>query len=656
MLPSFTEKSLSAKKVVDGRSIGPTEEDESRVATPSLSTSTGGVDEDHGRHSSRGVTLRWKRVGYAVSSHLSCLSSSSEQGKNKVILDDISGSAAPGEVVALLGPSGSGKTSLLDLLANRVARKKGRTIKGKITYNGVPVRQVDQVGMMPHISSYLTQEDALQENFSCIETIRHAASLYLNTSAEEREKVVHEVLDDCGLRDCADTRVGGFFKKGLSGGQKRRLSIAFELIKQSPVMLLDEPTSGIDSAAAKAIIGLLRRLAKKRRLTIILSVHQVSKEKEEEVGIKYHRSIFDLSYLVVAHCSSFLLLPSMISLSIPTLPHHPSPRSLPLVITQPSLEIFLSFDRIMLLARGRTVFFGPPEKTATFYATQGFPVPPKVSPPDFFLETISCDFDSTLEKNVTQLADRWAEEEMRSSGRTVTAIDEECTCYGYEGNNGLDKEEESEERDSRLDSSESTMPTNHTINVTQKTVGEGEGKFVKSTIIQGCPFPFSCHKHVHSMTEKLGSLRALYHPRSHVPAPRKLWIQWKRLLTAILRSVDIGVYVAGSLIIVGIICVFYPLVAQPPFTVDKVMSTFICGAMTIFLLQTNLLSIMPYLIEQRMIFVKERANGFYIINFILLRFSTFPPSIIVTLSIIRLRGLFFFVSSLICVRKHGRGY
>ena len=217
-----------------------------------------------------------------MSSHLSCLSSSSEQGKRKVILDGISGCAAPGEMVALLGPSGSGKTSLLDLLANRVARKKGRTIKGNITYNGVPVRQVDQVGMMPHISSYLTQEDALQQDFSCIETIRHAASLYLNTSAEERERLVQQVLDDCGLRECADTMVGGVLRKGLSGGQKRRLSIAFELIKQSPIMLLDEPTSGIDAGGAKAIVKVLQRLAKTRGITIILSVHQVREKIKDE--------------------------------------------------------------------------------------------------------------------------------------------------------------------------------------------------------------------------------------------------------------------------------------------------------------------------------------------------------------------------------------
>lgn len=122
-----------------------------------------------------------------------------------------------------------------------------------------------------------------------------------------------------------DVMVGSVFNKGLSGGQKRRLTIAFELIKQSPVLFLDEPTSGIDSAAAEKIISLLQSLAKKRNMTIIISVHQ------------------------------------------------------------PSMKIFRNFNKTMIVARGKLIYFGEPEGCTSFYSTNGLIVPQNVSPPDFFL-------------------------------------------------------------------------------------------------------------------------------------------------------------------------------------------------------------------------------------------------------------------------------
>ena len=150
------------------------------------------VDEDVS-----GVTIRWKDVRCTVK----------KGKKTKIVLDDISGMAVPGEVVAILGPSGSGKTTLLDILAGRVRGGScwfggGMKVSGSISFNQVSLQKVTRHGIIPHLMSYITQEDALQTRFTAIETLRHAADLYLTLPAEEREAVVQKILDDTGLRDC----------------------------------------------------------------------------------------------------------------------------------------------------------------------------------------------------------------------------------------------------------------------------------------------------------------------------------------------------------------------------------------------------------------------------------------------------------------------
>ena len=234
-----------------------------------------------------------------------------------------------------------------------------------------------------------------------------------------------------------------------------------------------------------------------------------------------------------------------------------------IIIIQPSLEIFLSFDRIMLLARGKTIFFGPPEETAGFYASQGFPLPAKVSPPDFFLDTIASDFDERLHKNVECLSNAWAHIE-RTNGWNGQNWENEIMICGEKEGDGKDR----------------VKPTKSFFRVSEKG-------------------------------ESLSSLRAIYHSQDHVPFFWKVFYEWKRLLTVLLRNVDVAVYVISSYILVAVVVMFYPLVAQPPYSADKVLSTFITGSVCILSLQNNILAVVPLLLQQRMIFVKERANGFY---------------------------------------------
>lgn len=132
-----------------------------------------------------------------------------------------------------MGPSGSGKTTLLDYLAQRIdGNKKGRSLTGSVTINGVPVDRG-----RPRVA-YVQQEDALVGVLSVIETL-HVAAAFAGVPMSRAD----ELLREFGLVSARDTMIGTIFQKGISGGQKRRLSIAIELISRPRIVLLDEPTS-----------------------------------------------------------------------------------------------------------------------------------------------------------------------------------------------------------------------------------------------------------------------------------------------------------------------------------------------------------------------------------------------------------------------------
>jgi ABC-type multidrug transport system ATPase subunit len=133
--------------------------------------------------------------------------------------------------------------------------------------NGLPLTQERRCAIM----SYVAQEDTLMGQLTVLETLRTAARFVHGYSLSRAafEACVREAVVRMGLVSCQDTLVGDIFRKGISGGQKRRLSIAIELISQPSCLLLDEPTSGLESASALAVVRLLRRLAAETRVTVI---------------------------------------------------------------------------------------------------------------------------------------------------------------------------------------------------------------------------------------------------------------------------------------------------------------------------------------------------------------------------------------------------
>ncbi|CAN6180217.1 unnamed protein product [Urochloa humidicola] len=200
------------------------------------------------------------------------VTASSGRGSRAVILDRLSGCARPGEVLALMGPSGCGKTTLLDALAGRLGTDKKWT--GNILMNGR--REKLAFGT----SAYVTQETLLMATLTVAEAVHYSAQLQLpdTVPAAEKRARADRAIRQMGLAAVAGSRIGGRVCKGISGGQRRRVSICVELLASPALVFLDEPTGGLDSAASLHVMDRIARLAREERMTVVAAVHQPSSE------------------------------------------------------------------------------------------------------------------------------------------------------------------------------------------------------------------------------------------------------------------------------------------------------------------------------------------------------------------------------------------
>lgn len=247
-------------------------------------------------------------------------------GETQQVLQGLTGYAEPGSFTALMGPSGSGKSTLLDALSNRLA--SNAFLSGIVLLNGRKTK------LSFGGAAYVTQDDNLIGTLTVRETIMYSARLRLpdKMAREEKRALVEGTIVEMGLQDCADTVIGNWHLRGISGGEKRRVSIAIEIIMRPRLLFLDEPTSGLDSASAFFVTQTLRGLSRDGR-TVIASIHQ------------------------------------------------------------PSSEVFELFDQLYLLSGGKTVYFGKASGAYEFFAEAGFPCPSLRNPSDHFLRCINSDFD-----------------------------------------------------------------------------------------------------------------------------------------------------------------------------------------------------------------------------------------------------------------------
>ncbi|PRQ48607.1 putative taurine-transporting ATPase [Rosa chinensis] len=273
----------------------------------------------------KGISLTWEDLWVGVG-----------DGKSgqKMILQGLTGFAQPGGVLAIMGPSGCGKSTLLDALAGRLSSSAQQ--RGKILINGR--KETLAYGTL----AYVTQDDTLMTTLTVREVVNYSAQLQLPNSMSKTEKKerAETTIREMGLQDSMDTRIGGWSRKGLSGGQKRRVSICLEILTRPKLLFLDEPTSGLDSAASYHVMNRIIKLAHRDGRTVISSIHQ------------------------------------------------------------PSSEVFELFQNLCLLSSGRTVYFGPASTAEQFFALNGFPCPALRNPSDHCLRTINKDFDIDIEQGL----------------------------------------------------------------------------------------------------------------------------------------------------------------------------------------------------------------------------------------------------------------
>ena len=264
------------------------------------------------------------------------------------ILCNVSGALEAGEVLALMGPSGSGKTTLLNVLAHRAAVPKS-TIRQDLRINGEPTT----LASFRKLSSYVEQEDALVGSLTVRETLHFAAQLSLPSSISKaaRKERIASLLSSFGLQNQGDTLIGTPIRKGVSGGQKRRVSVASQLITSPKILFLDEPTSGLDSAASFEVMSFVRNVAKKYKVLVIASIHQ------------------------------------------------------------PSTTTFELFDKLMLLSKGQVVYNGTVNKVGDYFAGLGYEMPLYHNPAEFVIDLVNTDFSSdptTAAQRLNQLHTSWA--------------------------------------------------------------------------------------------------------------------------------------------------------------------------------------------------------------------------------------------------------
>eukprot|EP01138_Halocafeteria_seosinensis_P009897 gb/GECG01010109.1/.p1 GENE.gb/GECG01010109.1/~~gb/GECG01010109.1/.p1 ORF type:complete len:691 (+),score=85.30 gb/GECG01010109.1/:1-2073(+) len=267
--------------------------------------------------------------------------------KYKTILNSISGKARPGELVAILGASGAGKTSLLNLISRRSPQTSG-----EVLINGKPATK-----SFPRIAAYVQQEDLFLPSLTVKEHLRFQVALRLGDSVddEEKENRVQSLISALGLRKVENSIIGSAkSKRGISGGEKKRLALASEIITNPSLLFADEPTSGLDSYMAESIIKMLKNLAHAGR-TVVTTIHQ------------------------------------------------------------PSSEVFHLFDKLVLMREGEIVFFGDKDD-ATQYFAQIDPYlecPTYTNPADFFIKALSVNSPKHSKYELIEgLGRRWKESDL----------------------------------------------------------------------------------------------------------------------------------------------------------------------------------------------------------------------------------------------------
>mmetsp|Transcript_33730 Transcript_33730/g.48833 ORF Transcript_33730/g.48833 Transcript_33730/m.48833 type:complete len:685 (-) Transcript_33730:31-2085(-) len=280
---------------------------------------------------------------------------------DKLLLDgSIRGKASSGRMLAIMGPSGAGKTTACLAIAGLVPDSKRISLTGIRYLNGAPLSGDSQLP-----AAFVKQEDTFFPHMTVRETLAFRVELKLGRklSAAAREDVVNELMETLSLTKVADTIVGDAKIRGVSGGERKRLSIACEMISSPPVIILDEPTSGLDSYQAQQVVNTLRKLA-------------------------------DSGKTVIA------------------------------VIHQPSQKVFSTFDDLLLISDGRQMYFGEVSKARSYFNNLGYKSESEVGTAEYIIDLVSKSSgngDASEESKIR--IDRIAQEAKRSAEKISFVAD-----------------------------------------------------------------------------------------------------------------------------------------------------------------------------------------------------------------------------------------
>jgi ABC-type multidrug transport system ATPase subunit/pSer/pThr/pTyr-binding forkhead associated (FHA) protein len=198
----------------------------------------------------------------------------------KTLLDHVSFKALPGDMIALMGPSGAGKTTLLMTLNGYLP-----PTSGQVRINGEDLYTIYDA--LRGSIGYVPQDDIVHPELTVFEAVKYSARFRLppDYSEDEIDRRVDETLRDLGLEGVRNLQIGKPEKKVLSGGQRKRVNIALELVTDPVIVFLDEPTSGLAADDTTALITLLADLTKKTGKTIVMTIHQPAKDEFEKFNL-----------------------------------------------------------------------------------------------------------------------------------------------------------------------------------------------------------------------------------------------------------------------------------------------------------------------------------------------------------------------------------
>ena len=234
-----------------------------------------------------------------------------------------------------MGSSGSGKTSFLSILSNRIANQPNLKISGEVCLNKIPIKSFSST----HYIKYVLQEDDLFATQTTRDYFQFAAKLKIpNATTEQINKRVNKIIKELKLEKVADALIGNSMMKGLSGGEKKRVSIGYELISYPSVLILDEPTSGLDSITAENIINVLKQQAIQGKI-IIFTIHQ------------------------------------------------------------PSSKIFQMFDKLILMSEGLFVYQGIANQSIDYFSNIGYECHLNINPPDFYMRLLYVENRNKMTEN-----------------------------------------------------------------------------------------------------------------------------------------------------------------------------------------------------------------------------------------------------------------